>query len=97
MRRFGGWTGEGFALGLEDTEDQIAKAYSVMTPPPPPTSPAAMLATGGVSSQLAALTAATSAGQGPTVTQHVHPTPGMSEETVAELAFRKLARAGGSL
>jgi phage-related protein len=97
MRGFGHFTGEGYALGLEGTAGLIEKASRVLAPTMPPVpSVDSLVAPGGVAGSVAALAAASgSGGQGPTV--NVHPAPGMSEETIAELALRKLARAGGAL
>jgi phage-related protein len=97
MKKFGGWTGEGYAIGLANTAGLIESASKVLAPTLPPVpSPAGLVAEGGVSGQLAALHAQAGDGQ-PAIVQHVHPTPGMSEETVAELALRKLGRKGGRL
>lgn len=97
MKKFGGWTGEGYAIGLANTAGLIQKASGVLAPTLPPVpSPAGLVPEGGVSGQLAALQSRDSRNQ-PSIVQHVHPTPGMSEETVAELALRKLGRKGGRL
>jgi phage-related protein len=97
MRGFGRFTGEGYALGLEGTAGLIERASRVLAPTMPPVpSVDSLVAPGGVAGSVAALAAASGSGR-PTVEQHIHPTPGMSEETVAELALRKLARAGGAL
>jgi phage-related protein len=100
MKRFGSWTGEGFAIGLAGTADLIEKASAVLAPkvPAAPSVPAPTIPDGGVAGTFNgwATAAANTASLRP-VEVNVHPTPGMSEETVAELAARKLMRAGAGV
>ncbi len=99
MKRFGSWTGEGFAIGLAGTADMIERASAVLVPKVPdvPASPSPAIADGGLTGAFNgwATGAANTAALRP-VEVNVHPTPGMSEETVAELAARKLLRAGAA-
>lgn len=89
FREIGNFTAEGMALGIEDGAKSIQNAARVLVPPSP-TIPAPEVQSGGVQGALSLAGQAKASG----ITQNIYPRENMSEETVAEIAARKLERAG---
>ena len=84
-------TTKGMANGLLSGGPLVDKASDALIPTTP-TFKSPDIAPGGLNGVLATLAAGQSSA--PSLTQNVYPTPGMSEETVAELSARKILRAG---
>lgn len=87
----GNWTAEGMAIGILKGRRYIDRAQAALIPETP-VIPAPQVAAGGIQGVLSA-TAARGTAQ-PTIHQENHFNTPMSEEAYAELAARKLLRAG---
>ncbi|UJQ86806.1 tail length tape measure protein [Arthrobacter phage Reedo] len=89
----GNWTAEGMAIGITKGRRYIDRAQAALIPETP-TIPAPQVAAGGIQGVLSTAARAGLASQTPTIHQENHFNTPMSEEAYAELAARKLLRAG---